>query len=161
MIAMSNQPEPSNSAQIIRFYRVNDPYGEFSNFVAFPIEIDGTIWPASEHYFQAQKFADLDYRERIRTTESPMTAAKMGRDRGFPLRSDWESVKDDVMRTAVRAKIGQHPTLRALLISTGDAILIEHTTNDSYWADGGDGSGKNMLGQILMEIRAELRLTEQ
>lgn len=42
-------------------------------------------------------------------------------------------------------------------ISTGDAELIEHTKNDSYWGDGGDGTGKNRLGQLLMELRAELR----
>jgi predicted NAD-dependent protein-ADP-ribosyltransferase YbiA (DUF1768 family) len=35
-------------------------------------------------------------------------------------------------------------------------MIIEHTKNDNYWADGGDGSGKNMLGKILMEIRDEL-----
>ncbi len=28
---------------------------------------------------------------------------------------------------------------------------------DSYWGDGGDGSGKNMLGKILMRVRDELR----
>ncbi|WP_050027023.1 NADAR domain-containing protein [Verrucomicrobium sp. BvORR034] len=29
--------------------------------------------------------------------------------------------------------------------------------NDSYWADGGDGSGKNCLGILLMELRDQLR----
>ena len=43
-----------------------------------------------------------------------------------------------------------------MLMGTGDAKLVEHTENDDYWGDGGDGSGKNMLGQILMRIRAEL-----
>lgn len=33
---------------------------------------------------------------------------------------------------------------------------MEHTANDSYWGDGGDGSGKNMLGRILMEIRDKI-----
>ena len=47
--------------------------------------------------------------------------------------------------------------IAALLLSTGDAKLVEHTENDSYWGDGGDGSGRNMLGQILMQIRTELR----
>jgi ribA/ribD-fused uncharacterized protein len=64
------------------------------------------------------------------------------------------------MREAVRAKFTQHKELRAMLLSTGDAELIEHTANDNYWPDGGDGSGKNMLGKILMEIRAELRNAE-
>ena len=61
------------------------------------------------------------------------------------------------MRDAVRAKFTQHDDLRALLLSTGDAMLVEHTENDDYWGDGGDGSGRNMLGQILMQIRTELR----
>jgi N-glycosidase YbiA len=57
----------------------------------------------------------------------------------------------------VRAKFRQHDELRELLLSTGDEEIVEHTTNDAYWADGGDGGGLNMLGKILMEIRAELR----
>jgi hypothetical protein len=35
--------------------------------------------------------------------------------------------------------------------------LVEHTSNDSYWADGGDGSGRNMLGRLLLRVRDELR----
>ena len=61
------------------------------------------------------------------------------------------------MRDALRAKFTQHPSLRSLLLHTGDAELIEHTKNDRYWADGGDGTGKNRLGQLLMELRTELR----
>jgi N-glycosidase YbiA len=61
------------------------------------------------------------------------------------------------MRAAVLAKFTQHDDLKEILLGTGDALLIEHTTKDSYWGDGGDGSGKNMLGQILMSVREELR----
>ncbi len=86
-----------------------------------------------------------------------MIAARMGRDRSKPLRADWESVKDYIMREGVRAKFTQHAALRSLLLSTGEARIVEHTRNDSYWGDGGDGSGKNRLGEILMEVRAELR----
>jgi ribA/ribD-fused uncharacterized protein len=87
-----------------------------------------------------------------------MVAARMGRSRKHPLRSDWETVKDDIMREALRAKFTQHQVLRSLLLETSDAELIEHTTNDSYWADGGDGTGKNRLGQLLMELREEFRV---
>ena len=80
----------------------------------------------------------------------------MGRDRKRPLRRDWESVKDQVMLEAVRAKFTQHDDLREVLLGTGDAKLVEHTENDNYWGDGGDGSGKNRLGQLLMQLRAEL-----
>ena len=34
--------------------------------------------------------------------------------------------------------------------------LMEHTSRDTYWADGGDGSGENMLGIILMRVRTRL-----
>jgi predicted NAD-dependent protein-ADP-ribosyltransferase YbiA (DUF1768 family) len=47
------------------------------------------------------------------------------------------------------------------LLATGDADLIEHTATDAYWGDGGDGSGRNMLGKILMEVRARLRANQQ
>ena len=142
---------------VIQFYRVSDEYGEFSNFAAFPITLGGKVWPTSEHYFQAQKFAGTEHAEANRQTRSPMIAARMGRDRKKPLRPDWEAVKDNIMREAVRAKFTQHPELTELLLATGDAVLVEHTTNDSYWGDGGDGGGKNMLGRILMQVRDELR----
>lgn len=141
----------------IRFYSVGDPYGELSNFAAYRIKLAGKHWPTSEHYFQAQKFKDPALREKIRKAKSPMIAARMGRDRSNPLRRDWESAKVGVMTEAVIAKFSQHDDLRELLLGTGDALLVEHTDNDSYWGDGGDGSGKNMLGQILMRVRERLR----
>jgi N-glycosidase YbiA len=114
------------------------------------------IWPTSEHYFQGQKFAGTEHEEAIRTTPSPMIAARMGRDRKRPLRPDWESVKEEVMLAAVRAKFSQHPPLAALLRSTDNALLVEHTKNDYYWGDGGGGSGQNRLGALLMQVRDEL-----
>jgi hypothetical protein len=142
---------------IIRFYSVADEYGELSNFAAYPIKLAGKRWPTSEHYFQAQKFNDPQLREKIRKAKTPMIAARLGRDRSAPLRRDWESIKVSVMTEAVLAKFTQHEQLRELLLASGDALLIEHTDNDAYWGDGGDGSGKNMLGQVLMRVREQLR----
>ncbi len=141
----------------IEFYSVKQPYGEFSNFAPYPIRLKGKVWPTSEHYFQAQKFPGTEHEEAIRLAKSPMIAARMGRSRKRPLRPDWEAVKEDVMREAVLAKFTQHAKLRELLLSTGDALLVEHTRNDAYWGDGGDGSGRNALGQILMEVREQLQ----
>ena len=132
----------------INFYLTSGRFGEFSNFAAFPIRLKGREWPTAEHYFQAQKFAGTPHEEAVRIAASPMAAAKMGRDRSRPLRKDWESVKDNVMRGAVLAKFEQHPKLRELLLSTGNATIVEHTRNDSYWGDGGDGSGKTCLARF-------------
>ena len=149
--------ESSNSPRVIRFYSVADDYGELSNFALYAITLGGKRWPTSEHYFQANKFADAKDREEIRKANSPMLAARMGRDRKRKLRRDWESVKVGVMREAVEAKFRQHDELRELLIATGDAKLVEHTEDDDFWGDGGDGSGKNQLGRILMAVRDALR----
>ena len=42
------------------------------------------------------------------------------------------------------------------LKSTDDAKLVEHTSNDSYWGDGGDGKGRNWLGHNLMKVRKRI-----
>lgn len=148
--------EPAASQAKILFYSVTDEYGELSNFAPYPIKLDGKLWPTTEHYFQGQKFTDPAVRERIRRASNPAEAARIGRSRKLRLRPDWESAKVEVMRKAVQAKFAQHADLAALLLATGEAKLVEHTPNDDFWGDAGDGSGRNMLGRILMEVRAAL-----
>ena len=142
---------------VIAFYSTRETYGAFSNFAPYPFELDGLRWPTVEHYFQAQKFAGTPHVEAIRQAPSPMVAARMGRSRARPLRSDWDQVKDEIMLRAVRARFAQHADLAALLRSTGDALIVERSRRDRYWGAGADGSGANKLGQILMTVRAELR----
>lgn len=140
----------------IMFYRTSDEYGGFSNFSNHSIYLDGTKWRTVEHYFQAKKFQDDRLMFKIQMVKSPWEAAKLGRDRKNPLRPDWESIKDTVMSRAVEAKFRQNKDVKELLLSTGNALIVEHTFNDSYWGDGGDGEGKNKLGLILMSLRSQL-----
>jgi N-glycosidase YbiA len=111
------------------------------------------VWPTSEHYFQvwlpfapvyitdaiwqAQKFAGTSHEEEIRLLPKPMAAAQAGRSRTRPLRKDWEEVKEQVMKEALIAKFTQHKALEKLLLSTGNAVLVEATTTDHYWGRGG------------------------
>jgi ribA/ribD-fused uncharacterized protein len=146
----------------IYFYSTREePHGCFSNFSAHGFELDGAYWPTSEHYFQAQKFAGTPHVNEIRRARSPKEAAMMGRERHRPLREDWERIKDDVMRRAVLRKFETHAAIRAILLDTGDEDLVEKTSGDYYWGCGTDGTGKNMLGRILVETRAILRDREQ
>ena len=140
----------------IKFYAVNEAYGEFSNFALYPIKLKGKIWKTTEHYFQAQKFADKVYQEKIRKALTPMKAAQLGRSRKIRIVKNWDNIKDNVMYDALKAKFTQHEELKELLLKTSDKILIEHTENDSYWGDAGDGSGRNRLGKLLMRIRKTL-----
>lgn len=68
----------------------------------------------------------------------------------------WHDYKDDVMYIGLTEKFKVHKDLRDKLLETGSAQLVEHTKKDKYWADGGDGSGKNRLGELLMKVRAEI-----
>ena len=141
----------------IEFYSTQDEYGCFSNFSPHPFRLDGKRWPTSEHYFQAQKFVGSPHADEIRKAKTPMIAARLGRSRKAPLRRDWESVKDQVMRRAVLAKFEAHADIREVLLGTGDEKIVEATTDDYHWGCGSSGSGKNRLGQILMEVRTILR----
>ncbi|MBO9595651.1 MAG: NADAR family protein [Niabella sp.] len=141
----------------IKFYKVNEPYGFFSNFAPYPIVIKHEIWKTVEHYFQASKFEDERIKLKIGEMNSPMDVAKEGRKRTNEIRTDWENVKDAIMHEALLCKFSQHPKLRKALVLTADSVLIEHTKNDFYWADGGDGTGKNRLGMLLMNVRDELQ----
>lgn len=157
--SMYEPSSPSNQrTNEIRFYGQGQiPYGVFSNFSDHPITIDGRNWKTSEHYFQAMKFVGTPYEPQIRDAPTPGKAKTLGGSRKVPLRTDWEQVKDQVMYDAVVAKFTQHDILKTILLETGDAIIIEHTSNDRYWGDGGDGTGRNQLGKTLMKVRDRLR----
>ena len=140
----------------IQFYSTRGDYGFLSNFSRHPLIIDGKFYKTSEHYFQSIKFEGTEYEERIIISATPSKAAKIGRDRSLPLRKDWKKIKVNVMYKALIYKFGQNPKILNKLLATGNAKLVEHTKRDSFWGDGGDGTGKNMLGNLLMEAREEL-----
>ena len=141
----------------IYFYTPADEYGDFSNFSKHGIEMQGKWYRTVEHYFQAQKFENAEYRERVRLAATAKAAANLGRSRQVPIRADWEAVKDEVMYQAVLAKFKTHEQVRDRLLSTGSETIVESAPGDYYWGCGQDGSGQNKLGQILMEIRDRLR----
>ena len=142
----------------IYFYRKNHPYFELTNFSEHPISIDGIKFLTNEHYFQWSKFTHSEHKMRILQAKTPGEAKRLGASRQFPIRSDWDTERINVMRRALWAKFTQHPQLRDLLLSTGDAILIEDSPTDYFWGCGKNRTGRNMLGKLLMELRRELRI---
>jgi ribA/ribD-fused uncharacterized protein len=142
----------------IAFYGARHPdYGCFSNFSPHGFALDGLWWPTVEHYFQAQKFVGSPDADAVRLAPSPKEARRLGRQRHRSLRPDWQSARDDVMRRAVLAKFRAHPEIRAVLLSTGDEPIVESAPRDYYWGAGARGTGRNRLGQILAEVREQLR----
>ena len=78
----------------------------------------------------------------------------------WDIRSDWSKIKFDRMRQVLRAKFTQHEDLCKILLATGEKRLVESATVDNavnrLWGEV-KGQGKNMLGQMLMELRTQLR----
>ena len=144
----------------IKFYFPKGDYGFFSNFSRHPFKLDGRHWATTEHYFQAQKYYGTPRYDEIANASTPREAANLGRDRSLPLRKDWEKIKDAVMKKCVLEKILTYPGIKDSLLETGEQEIIEDSPIDYYWGCGKNGTGKNMLGKILMEIRSELRDTK-
>lgn len=141
----------------IFFYHSDQPWGEFSNFSRHAVFIDDRVWATVEHFYQAQKFRQTQHQEMIRRCPTPIMAKTRSRELSIlHERSDWQESRESAMLRGLRAKFNQHPELTELLLQSGDAILVEHTADDAYWGDGGDGSGQNRLGHLLMQVRTEL-----
>jgi predicted NAD-dependent protein-ADP-ribosyltransferase YbiA (DUF1768 family) len=78
---------------MIRFYAPKDPYGFFSNFSRHKVVVFGYTWSTSEHAFQAMKYSPHrpDLVAKVRHAPTPGQAARLGRDRSFPLHPLWEA----------------------------------------------------------------------
>lgn len=137
---------------MINSFRGNNYF--LSNFYEKPLTYDGITYQNSEAAFQAQKTTDIDVRRQFADLD-PSAAKKMGRK--ISLRPDWEQVKVQVMYEVVSAKFSQNPDLKEMLLATGNEELIEgNDWGDRIWGQV-DGKGQNLLGQILMRVRDELK----
>ncbi len=142
----------------IRFYRASGEYGYLSNLWPSPITFEGREFRCSEYAYQFGKPNKPGIAEWLIAAPTPSLCAQAAHALfGWQIRSDWAVVKVDRMRFVLLAKFEQNIELGVRLLATGDAELIEESTMDAYWGIGKKGTGKNMLGKLLMEIRAELR----
>jgi ATP phosphoribosyltransferase len=142
---------------------INEFSGDFyflNNFSDSPIHFFAVTWPTLEHLYQASKTSDTALRESIRLSHSPAEAKQLGRK--IKLSRDWEKNKKAVMLTCVRLKFQQNIQLRDMLIATDSSLLIEgNDWHDNTWGncvcdDCQTIPGKNLLGNVLMQVRHEL-----
>ncbi len=135
-----------------------------SNFSAFNLEWEGFTFQTSEAAYHWEKFAcdhDDDTRNgvayAIYQAPSAHEAFKIAEAQKHLRRADWDEVKVYIMLNILRAKAAQHEYVRRKLLATGDRELIENSWRDSYWGWGPERTGLNMLGQLWMRVRSELR----
>lgn len=144
----------------VRFYRASEkPYGAFSNLYRRQIEFEGEKFATSEHAYQAGKARKPEVRKWLMEAPSPALLAMAAHGLYvWDINSDWSKIKFDRMKRVLQAKFTQHEDLKQLLLSTGTARLVESATVDNavnrLWGEV-NGVGKNKLGELLMEVRAE------
>jgi ribA/ribD-fused uncharacterized protein len=126
------------------------PLSNFYNIK--PFELNGRIYSTTEHYYQACKAQTIEEHEKIRNAENPNMAKYYGKMTHLP--HNWEAIKYDVMKLALKSKFGL-PELRSVLLGTGSRVIHEENPKDMDWSYH-KGRGKDLLGKALLEIREEI-----
>lgn len=149
----------------IRFYRASEkPYGAFSNLYRRDVVFEGEVFATSEHAYQAGKARKPEVRKWLMEAPSPALLAMAAHGLYYwDVAPGWSTFKFDRMRAVLHAKFDQHDDLKELLLSTGEARLVESATVDNevnrLWGEV-NGVGKNTLGVMLMELRAAYQLQQ-
>ena len=140
----------------IGFWGTDGPYGAFSNFYPCKFIWNCRQFNCSEQAFmwaKARYFNDLESEELILKETDPKKIKALGRKvKNFDA-NKWSDISYNFMLSANIAKYQQNEELKNKLLNTGKAYLYEDSPFDYLWGVGKDGSGKNLLGKVLMEVR--------
>ncbi|HSX28189.1 MAG TPA: NADAR family protein [Candidatus Saccharimonadales bacterium] len=132
-------------------------YDVLNNFSANAVEIDGVLYPTSEHAYQAAKCTDPVGKHEILVAKSPLLAKEVSNQKYKSAKDpDWNTKKLSVMESILRSKLDQHQEVRNALMKSGDEEIAEDSPIDAFWGRGKDGNGENQLGKLWMKIRSEL-----
>lgn len=124
-----------------------------SNFHPVDIEVDGITYPSVENMYQAHKFP-VDQRHLF-CDISAIQAKTLG---SIECPETWNKLdKLVVMRIGLRIKFSIQ-VYREMLESTGNSPLIHLSPWDLFWGMNKEREGKNIMGNMLMELRENNRL---
>jgi len=140
---------------VIRFSGVSGENEFLSNRHPSKFIVDGTQFNSVEEFVQSRMFIckPMDRNKIKALPRHEIFPAMFFGDK--ELRPDWSSIQMHVMRVGLRAKFTQNMDLMAKLQDTSPNALIETDPTDNFWGIGEDGSGSNMLGQLLMAQREQ------
>jgi hypothetical protein len=147
-----------------------EPDGVFSQWWPCAFAVDGQPYASAEQFMMAGKarlFGDAEALAAILAEPDPAACKRLGRGvRGFD-DAAWARARFDLVVAGNLAKFGQSDHFRAILLATGDAILVEASPRDRIWGiglgaanplarDPATWRGRNLLGFALVATRARL-----
>lgn len=142
----------------ILFYRATGPTGVYSNLFKIGVWFEGRRFRCSEDAYQFGKPVDRAVAEWLVSAPKPhLVAAAAHALFSFDIVEGWNDLKVPRMQRVVDAKFFQNEGLARGLLETGEQQLVENSKIDPFWGIGKNGTGKNMLGEILMETRCRLQ----
>ena len=159
----SSQTRTYRIADVVSFRRTREHFGGLSNMSAgFSIEVNGVSIATSEALYQSCRYPDKpDVQRIIIEQRSPMTAKMKSKRYLQSTRPDWNQVRVSLMRWCLQVKLAQNwDTFGNLLLSTGDAPIVEDSRRDTFWGAKRTDErlvGINVLGRLLMELREQLK----
>lgn len=129
-----------------------------SNFAYSPIRHNRLVFPTAEHFFQSMKTNDFEEKKLIAQAKTPRQAKHMGRWI-IKLDKHWEERKNKAMHYVATKKFLQNPKFAKSLLDTNEKDLVEgNWWGDTYWGvDINLRYGKNVLGQILQQVRFNMK----
>ena len=127
------------------------------NFSSFKVEYDGYLYSSNEEAYQALGFIESapEIADQIKKSHSAHEAQKIAYANRDKIRDDWDSIKLDVMKKLLKAKIEQNPYVLKKLLETKNYVIVEDSPKDNYWGWGENRDGENHLGRLWMELREE------
>lgn len=147
----------NDSDGIVRVARISVAH-PLSTYSKFGFVYQDKFWPSVEHFFQAMKYShDSAYQEKIRESDHPKKARKLGRTWFRRVVKDWRHVRIHTMYTGCYNKFLQNEEAWELLDATEDKLIVEPSQYDYFWGIGRDGRGKNIYGKTLMRVRHNIR----
>ena len=125
------------------------------NFSAHAIKLWDMRFSTAEHAYQWKKFSlsHPNIAEKILDAKSPHSVKIISDENSMNILSAWHEEKVGVMEEILVAKTQQHEDVRDALKRTGKKDIIENSPIDSFWGNGPQKDGKNMIGKIWMKIR--------
>lgn len=140
-----------------------------SNFYPCEFEFNSKMFNFSEQCFMYQKallFNDFEIAKQILNETDVRKIKALGRKVKDFDNELWDKHKEDFMYNACYAKFSQNDELKDFLLSTGNCEIVEASPVDNIWGIGFSSDnameninkwGQNLLGKVLMKVRAELR----